>query len=81
MVTLTIDGQVVRVPEGTTIPIEKTSPAVDLTALFNGFRPLFTTLQPEAIAEMESGEYPLTLFTCTTNRTNRITIRCDKVTE
>ena len=36
-------------PEGTTIPIEKTSPAVDLTALFNGFRPLFTTLQPEDV--------------------------------
>ncbi|KAA0919046.1 MCE family protein [Dietzia sp. ANT_WB102] len=36
-------------PEGTTIPIEKTSPAVDLTALFNGFRPLFTTLQPDDV--------------------------------
>ena len=36
-------------PEGTTIGIEKTSPAVDLTALFNGFRPLFTTLQPEDV--------------------------------
>ncbi|GLB64775.1 ABC transporter substrate-binding protein [Dietzia sp. NCCP-2495] len=36
-------------PEGTTIPIEQTTPAVDLTALFNGFRPLFTTLQPEDV--------------------------------
>lgn len=36
-------------PEGTTIGIENTSPAVDLTALFNGFRPLFTTLQPEDV--------------------------------
>ena len=36
-------------PEGTTIGIEDTSPAVDLTALFNGFRPLFTTLQPEDV--------------------------------
>lgn len=36
-------------PEGSTIPIEKTSPAVDLTALFNGFRPLFTTLRPEDV--------------------------------
>ncbi len=35
--------------EGSTIGIEKTSPAVDLTALFNGFRPLFTTLQPEDV--------------------------------
>ncbi|HHX86007.1 MAG TPA: MCE family protein [Actinomycetales bacterium] len=36
-------------PEGTTIGIENTSPAVDLTALFNGFRPLFTTLQPDDV--------------------------------
>ncbi|MDV8001293.1 MCE family protein [Rhodococcus sp. IEGM 1408] len=36
-------------PAGTTIGIEHTSPAVDLTALFNGFRPLFTTLQPEDV--------------------------------
>ena len=38
-----------EIPEGTTIPIDKTSPAVDLTALFNGFRPLFTTLQPDDV--------------------------------
>ena len=36
-------------PEGATIGLENTSPAVDLTALFNGFRPLFTTLQPEDV--------------------------------
>lgn len=36
-------------PEGTTIGIEDTSPAVDLTALFNGFRPLFTTLRPDDV--------------------------------
>ena len=36
-------------PAGTTIPLDKTSPAVDLTALFNGFRPLFTTLQPDDV--------------------------------
>lgn len=36
-------------PEGSTIGIENTSPAVDLTALFNGFRPLFTTLQPDDV--------------------------------
>src|SRR5699024_3767453 len=39
-------------PEGATIPMEKTSPAVDLTALFNGFRPLFSTLQPEDVNEL-----------------------------
>ena len=38
-------------------------------------------LAAEAVEDMTAGEYDLTLFTCTTNRTNRITIRCDKVTE
>ncbi|WP_194861285.1 MCE family protein [Dietzia sp. SYD-A1] len=38
-----------ELPEGTVIGIENTTPAVDLTALFNGFRPLFTTLQPEDV--------------------------------
>ena len=37
-----------------------------------------TTLQPEAIAEMESGEYPLTLFTCTYGGQSRVTVRCTK---
>ena len=37
-----------------------------------------TTLQPEAIAEMESGEYPLTLFTCTYGGQSRVTGRCTK---
>lgn len=34
---------------GATIPIENTTPAVDLTALFNGFRPLFNTLQGDDV--------------------------------
>lgn len=38
-----------ELPEGATIGIENTTPAVDLTALFNGFRPLFTTLRPEDV--------------------------------
>lgn len=45
----TTDAESSTLAEGTTIPMEKTSPAVDLTALFNGFRPLFTTLQPEDV--------------------------------
>lgn len=45
-----VPGQAQSVmPEGTTFPIAQTSPAVDLTALFNGFRPLFTTLEPEDV--------------------------------
>lgn len=34
---------------GATISIENTTPAVDLTALFNGFRPLFNTLQGDDV--------------------------------
>ena len=36
-------------------------------------------LAPEAVEEMTAGEYDLTLFTCTSNRTHRITIRCNKL--
>lgn len=36
-------------------------------------------LQAEAVEEMTAGEYDLTLFTCATNRSQRVTIRCDKV--
>ena len=38
-------------PEST-IPIENTSPAVDLTALFNGFRPLFNTLDGDDVNQL-----------------------------
>lgn len=37
-------------------------------------------LPADAVTEMISGEYDLTLFTCAPNRTHRVTIRCDKVT-
>ena len=33
-------------PEGGTIPVAQTSPALDLTVLFNGFKPLFQALSP-----------------------------------
>ena len=35
-------------------------------------------LSAEAVEEMTSGAYDLTLFTCAPNRTHRVTIRCDK---
>jgi phospholipid/cholesterol/gamma-HCH transport system substrate-binding protein len=38
-----------RLAEGATIPVSKTSPALDLTVLFNGFKPLFQALSPEDI--------------------------------
>lgn len=34
---------------GSTIPLSRTSPGIDLTALLNGFRPLFQTLKPETV--------------------------------
>lgn len=37
---------------GDTIPLEQTTPAVNLTALFDGFRPLFTVLQPEDVNKL-----------------------------
>jgi phospholipid/cholesterol/gamma-HCH transport system substrate-binding protein len=38
-----------RLREGGLIPLAQTSPALDLTALFNGFRPLFTALSPDEV--------------------------------
>lgn len=35
--------------EDATIPLERTRPAVDLTELFNGFKPVFDTLRPSEV--------------------------------
>lgn len=35
-------------------------------------------LDPTAVGEMTSGEYDLTLFSCTPNGKHRVTVRCDK---
>lgn len=37
---------------GATVPLERTSPGFDLTALLNGFRPLFDVLEPEDVNEL-----------------------------
>ena len=39
-------------PEGGTIPVSQTSPALDLTVLFNGFKPLFQALSPSDINQL-----------------------------
>jgi phospholipid/cholesterol/gamma-HCH transport system substrate-binding protein len=39
---------------GGTIPVTQTSPALDLTALFNGFQPLFQALSPEDVNKLSS---------------------------
>jgi phospholipid/cholesterol/gamma-HCH transport system substrate-binding protein len=38
--------------EGGVIPLERTRPALDLTVLFNGFKPLFQALNPEDINKL-----------------------------
>ncbi len=38
--------------ENGTIPMSQTTPALDLTALFNGFQPLFQALEPEQINDL-----------------------------
>ena len=39
-------------PEGGTIPISRTAPALDLTVLFNGFKPLFQALDPHDVNKL-----------------------------
>lgn len=38
--------------EGGTLPLDQTRPAVDITELFNGFKPLFTALSPKDINQL-----------------------------
>lgn len=41
-----------RLGEDDTIPIRQTSPALNLTALFNGFQPLFAALSPKDVNDL-----------------------------
>lgn len=41
-----------RLPPGGLIPRSQTVPALDLTVLFNGFRPLFTALTPQDVNKL-----------------------------
>lgn len=40
--------------DGATIPVERTRPALDLTALLNGFKPLFEAIEPGEVNELAS---------------------------
>jgi phospholipid/cholesterol/gamma-HCH transport system substrate-binding protein len=52
-IALTQDvGSSAKLPEGETIPISRTTPALDLTVLFNGFKPLFQALSPADINQL-----------------------------
>ncbi len=46
------DGTGKALPPGGTIPLERTTPALDLTELFNGFKPLFTALNPDDVNKL-----------------------------
>ena len=45
-------GDTGRLPDGATIPVDRTKPALDLTVLFNGFKPLFQALSPTDINKL-----------------------------
>ena len=45
-------GDTGQLDEGATIPVDHTSPALDLTVLFNGFKPLFQALSPEDLNKL-----------------------------
>ncbi len=52
-IALTQDvGSSKKLSEGATIPIARTAPALDLTVLFNGFKPLFQALSPADINQL-----------------------------
>jgi phospholipid/cholesterol/gamma-HCH transport system substrate-binding protein len=46
------DADAEPLKDGGRLPIEQTSPALDLTTLFNGFKPLFRALQPDQVNEL-----------------------------
>jgi len=45
-------GSADKLSQGETIPIARTAPALDLTVLFNGFKPLFEALSPSDINQL-----------------------------
>ncbi len=52
-ISLTQEGQSAsRLNAGDAIPVDNTKPALDLTVLFNGFKPLFEALSPDDINKL-----------------------------
>jgi phospholipid/cholesterol/gamma-HCH transport system substrate-binding protein len=45
-------GSATKLADNATIPISRTQPALDLTVLFNGFKPLFQALSPSDINQL-----------------------------
>lgn len=46
------DGGGGRLADGSTIPMQRTRPALELTSLLNGFKPLFDTINPQEANEL-----------------------------
>ncbi|HEY9564869.1 MAG TPA: MCE family protein [Nocardioides sp.] len=46
------EGEGTKLEAGTTIPVGRTTPALDLTVLFNGFKPLFEALSPQDLNQL-----------------------------
>jgi phospholipid/cholesterol/gamma-HCH transport system substrate-binding protein len=67
-----------ELPEDGTIPIERTQPAVDLTALFNGFKPLFEVIEPTQVNQL-AGEL-LAVFEGQTGTVDTLLTRVISVT-
>ena len=47
-------GDLDQMPVDSTIPLSRTQPALDLTVLFNGFKPLFAALSPADINKLSA---------------------------
>lgn len=45
-------GDAETLDDGDTIPVDQTSPSLDLTVLFDGFKPLFQALTPDQVNEL-----------------------------
>lgn len=46
------EQQGAQLPKGSVIPLERTTPGLDLTAVFNGFQPLFSALSPDEVNKL-----------------------------
>ena len=83
-------GGQAELEENDTIPLERTSPALDLTVLFNGFKPLFAALTPADVNQLsmqliqvfqgESGTIE-NLLDSTASVTNTLAARDDLVSD
>jgi phospholipid/cholesterol/gamma-HCH transport system substrate-binding protein len=83
-------GSADRLPPNGLIPLSRTSPALDLTTLFNGFKPLFEALNPQDVNTLayeiiqtlqgESGTLD-SLVTNTASLTNTIADRTTVIDE